>query len=188
MFLNMTEPIVIAKETRIDMSYVDRAELSKTTLINARTRNFGKLYLLLVNIFGLDKTIKKVGKREGQEVQVYFKAYDRYMTLTLSSIDLRMKNGPSENAVATLKFKMDADEVIPIVCKVIQMKANIFGLAKLVFKYMLTNKVSFSGSIGATLRASLLLMVGKNPVYKKGKVEPLVLKPDHFKNKKKQLI
>jgi len=180
----MTEPIIIAEETRIDTTNIDRVELSRTTVINARTRNFGKLYLLLVNIFGLEKTMKKVGKREGQEVQVYFKAYDQYMTLTLSSIDLKMRNGPSENAVATLKFKMDADKVIPIVCKVIQMKANIFGLAKLVLKYMLTGKVSFSGSIGATLRASLLLMVGKNQMYKKGKVEPLVLKPDHFKNKK----
>ena len=180
----MTEPIIIAEETRIDTSNVDRVELSNTTLINARTRNFGKLYLLLVDIFGPDKTKKKVGKREGQEVQFYFKAYDQYITLTLSSIDSRMRNGPSENAVATLKFKMDADEVIPIACKVIQMKANIFGLLKLVFKYMLTNKVFFSGSIGATIRAAFLLMVGKSPVYKRGKVEPLVLKPDHFKNKK----
>ena len=184
----MTEPIIIAEETRIDTSNVDRVALSKTTVINARTRNFGKLYLLLVNIFGMDNTIKKVGKREGQEVQVYFKAYDQYMTLTLSSVDLKMRDGPSENAKATLKFKMKAEEVIPIVCKVIQMKANIFGLLKLTFKYMLTNKVFFSGSIGAALRASLLLMVGKNPMYKRGKVEPLVLKPDHFENKKKHLI
>jgi len=184
MCIIMTEPIIIAEETRIDTTNTDRIELSRSTVINARTRNFGKLYLLLVNIFGIDKTIKKVGKREGQEVQVYFKAYDQYMTLTLSSVDLKMRNGPSENAVATLKFKMEPNKVIPIVCKVIQMKANIFGLTKLVFKYMLTGKVSFSGSIGATLRAALLLMVGKNPMYKKGKVEPLVLKPDHFKNKK----
>ncbi len=184
MCINMKEPIIITEETRIDTSNVDRVELSNSTVISARTRNFGKLYLLLVNIFGIEKTMKKAGKREGQEVQVYFKAYDQYVTLTLSSIDLRMRSGPSENAVATLKFKMDSDEVIPILCKVIQMKANIFGLMKLVFKYMLTNKVFFSGSIGATLRASLLLMVGKNPMFKKGKVEPLVLKPDHFKNKK----
>ncbi len=179
----MTEPVIIARETRIDTSDVDRQELSRTTITSARTRNFGKLYLLLVNIFGLDKTIKKVGKREGQEVQVYFKAYDQYMTLTLSAIHLTMKAGPSENAVATLKFKMKTEKVIPIVCEVIQLKANVFGLMKLAFKYMLTNKVFFSGSLGAALRASLLLMVGKHPMYKKGKVEPLVLKSDYFKNK-----
>jgi hypothetical protein len=180
----MTEPLIISEETRIDSANVDRVELSKNIVINARTRNFGKLYLLLVNIFGPDKTKKKVGKREGQEVEFYFKAYDQYITLTLSSIDLKMRDGPSENAVATLKFKMDAEDIIPIACKVIKMKPNIFSLAKVVFKYMLTNKLSFSGSIGATLRAALFFMVGNDPSYKKGKVEPLVLKPDHFKRKK----
>ena len=180
----MTEPIIIAEETRIDTSSASRVELSNNMRIDARTRNFGKLYILLVNIFGQDKSIKKVGKREGQEVQVYFKEYDKYLTLTLSSIDLGMRPGPSDNAVATLIFKMKAEKVIPIACDLIKTKANIFGLAKIVFKYMFTNKLFFSGSIGAAIRAAFLLMVGKHPMYKKGKVEPLVLSPDHFKNKK----
>ena len=144
-------------------------------IIDTRMRSFAKLFLILVETFGQQKTIQNIGKREGQQIQIYFRVYDKYLTFTLSKTQMNINVGPSENAVATINFKIEADQIQLVISDLIRTKGNLKGLLKIVFKYVLPNKIRFKGSIGAALRLSLLIMVGKHPMYKKGKVVPLVL-------------
>ncbi len=166
-----------------DIRILSRLEFSEVNRKQSRISNFGKLYLYLVETFGYPrKTQKKVGKREGQDVQLNLLAFKNKLnetgaiTVTLSKTKLNITLGGSDSAKATINFRMKEDKIIPIVCDIIRTKANIWGLAKVSFKYIIPGKIRFKGSIFAAIRAVLLMMLGKHPMYKKSKVNPHFLK------------
>ena len=155
------------------------SQLESSDIFRKQTRisNFGKLYLYLVETFGYPRKIQeKVGKREGQDVQLNLLSFKNKqnptgaITVTLSKTKLNITLGASGNAKAIINFRMDEKDILPIICNIIQMKANIWGLSKIMFKYIIPGKIRFKGSIFAAMRAVLLLMVGRHPMYKKSKV------------------
>jgi hypothetical protein len=156
------------------VSKVANQKFFEEKLIDTRMRGLAKLFLILYEIYSQEKTKDKLGKREGQQVQVFFLAFDKHISFTLSKINLSVNVGPAEGAVATILFKMDKEEINSIISDIIKTKANIRGLLKILFKYIIPNKIRFKGSLGAAIRLTYLIMIGKHPMYKESKIVPLI--------------
>jgi len=126
-----------------------------------------KLANMLVDLFGLDETFNKVGKREGQEVELYFPALKGYLTFPLVSKreNFECRAERVKNPVATIIINVKEDNVLKTLSKIIRSKANIFGLAKLVPK-LIMGKIKIKGSLKAALTLVNCLMIGKNDIYK----------------------
>jgi len=166
-------------ESSRKLKNLSRTEISEEIKKQSLISNFGKLYLYLVETFGYPrKTQKNIGKREGQEVQLNFMALKNKFNpsgailVMLSKTKLNLQLGSSENAKALIKFQMDEDEILPTICEIIKMKANCWGLLKIILKFIIPGKIRFKGSLFAAMRATLLMMVGKHPMYKKSNINP----------------
>ncbi|TFF98495.1 MAG: hypothetical protein EU540_07895, partial [Promethearchaeota archaeon] len=62
----------------LDLTRAERAQKLRNQTIAA---TIGRLFQMSVDIFGLDiNSLDKVGKREGQEVELYFEALDTSIT------------------------------------------------------------------------------------------------------------
>ena len=97
-------------------------------------------------------------------------------TIKIGKSKINIIVGPSTNAVATLIFKVKAEKIALVLSDIIKTKANIRGLLKILFKYIIPNKIRFKGSLRAALSFSFIIMIGKHPMYKKSEVSPLVLR------------
>ncbi|MFX0060013.1 MAG: hypothetical protein ACFE8J_17080, partial [Candidatus Heimdallarchaeota archaeon] len=120
--------------------------------------------------FGLDEPFKKVGKREGQEIELYLKELDGYITFTLTSdrnkFDTQAEK--AKNPVARIIINVKEEKIIEVISNIIKSKNNIFGLLKLL-KYIVPRKARIKGSYVAAIKLVRCLMIGKNEVYKKNK-------------------
>lgn len=130
----------------------------------------GRLFQMLVDIYGepeLDSLEKVVGKREGQEVELFFKPINQTVTFTLSKTRLIPHMGKSDKSMATVILDMPKDRLIPSFVELIRIKNNTFGLLKAIFKYFITRKIKVKGSLGAGITLWRLLFIGKHSMYKK---------------------
>ena len=129
--------------------------------------NIARLAKLLVELFGLEDQFRKVGKREGLEVELYFPTLDGSISLILTSdkkkFECRVEKATNPAAIITLKIK-DKD-VLKVVSNIIRSKANIFGLIKIAKLYIF-RKVKIEGSKMTALTACKCLMIGRNNIYK----------------------
>ncbi|TFG25437.1 MAG: hypothetical protein EU529_00980 [Promethearchaeota archaeon] len=147
------------------MTRAERAQKLRNQTIAA---TIGRLFQMSVDIFGLDiKSLDKVGKREGQEVELYFEALDTYITLTLSKSRLIPHMGPSDNSVATVILTSEKENLIPDIIKMMRMKNNLSGLMKVIFGHVLKHKIKIKGSLGAAIKIIKLLSIGTHPSFKK---------------------
>ncbi len=132
--------------------------------------NITRLAIMLVDLFGSDEPFKKLAKREGQEVEMYLKELDGYITFTLTS-DRNNFNCRAEKAkdpVAKIIVNVKEKDIIRVISNIIRSKNNLFGLVKLL-KYIIPGKVKIKGSRKTVLRLVRCLMIGKHEVYKKKK-------------------
>ena len=125
---------------------------------------------MLVDLFGLDDQFQKVGKHDGQEVELFFPSLDGYITFILSSdrqkFDCRL--GEAENPVSKITLKIKEEDILKVLSKIIRSKDNIFGLLK-VGKLFILGKVKIKGSFAAAITLTKCLMIGKNEIYKNKK-------------------
>lgn len=132
--------------------------------------NIARLAKMLVDLFGLDEPFKKIGKREGQEVELYLKELDGYITFALTSdrnkFDTQAEK--AKNPVARIIIDVKEEKIIKVISDIIKSKSNIFGLIKLL-KYLIPRKAKIKGSYIAAIKLVRCLMIGKNEVYKKKK-------------------
>lgn len=149
----------------LDLTRAERAEKLRNQTIAA---TIGRLFQMSVDIFGIDiKSLDKVGKREGQEVELYFEALDTSITLTLSKSRLIPHMGASDNSVATVILTSEKDKLIPDIIKMMRIKNNFSGLMKVIFGHVLKHKIKIKGSLGAAIKVIKLLSIGTHPSFKK---------------------
>ena len=130
--------------------------------------NIGRLFQMLVDIYGGEiQSLAKIKKREGQEVQLFFKSLDTTITLNLSKTRLKAYMRESDSAVATVCLNMNEERLIPVIVDLIKTKNNFVGLLKVLFKYILSRKITIKGSWFAAIQVVKLLNIGTHSMYKK---------------------
>jgi len=127
-----------------------------------------RLAKMLVDLFGIDDPFEKVGKHNGEEVEMYFSELDGYITFTLTSerenFDCRAEkaNSPIARLIVTVK----EEKILGVISSIIRSKNNLFSLMKLL-KYIIPGKAKIKGSYIAAIKLVRCLMIGKHEVYSK---------------------
>lgn len=157
--------------TQIDnIKATDIAIKAENLVRETKVLNITRLAKMLVDLFGSDEPFKKIGKREGQEVEMYLKELDGYITFILTSdrnnFDCHAEK--AKNPVSRIIINVKEEKILQVISSIIRSKSNIFGLLKLL-KYIIPGKAKIKGSLVATLKLVRCLMIGKDDVYKKGK-------------------
>ena len=134
-----------------------------------RLRAIANMLYLLVNIYGLPESKKRMKKIDGKEFIIGFPALDGSITYKVSGDRVVPFIGESEKATGRFIFKIKEDKIMPTIQDVIRMPGTTLGVLKLVFKYMLTGKVRFGGSIFSTINFVKCIMIGKHEMYGKEK-------------------
>jgi len=157
-----------------DLDQINKDELVSKLKKEAIIANFGRLLTVLINLLANEKSLEKLGKREGQEIQINFPAYDienNCITFVLSKTPSDPYIKPSENPKAVITFNVKEDNLIPMLVDIITTKYGILGLLKLVFKYMLTRRIKFKPlkSLGAIIALMRCFLIGNHDVFKRPK-------------------
>ena len=132
--------------------------------------NIARLAKMLVDLFGLDEPFKKIGKREGEEIEMYLVELDGYITFVLTSErkNFNCRVEKANNPVARIIISVEEENIISVLSSIIRSKSNIFGLMKLL-KYLIPGKIKIKKSKIAAIKFVRCLMIGKNEVYKNSK-------------------
>ncbi|MBY9009872.1 MAG: hypothetical protein KGD74_08415 [Candidatus Lokiarchaeota archaeon] len=132
--------------------------------------NIARLAKMLVDLFGLDEPFKKVGKHEGQEVELYLIELDGYITFTLTTdrnnFDCRAEK--AKRPIARLIITVEEEKILDVISSIIRSKNNLFSLIKLL-KYIIPGKAKIKGSYVAAIKLVRCLMIGKHEVYSHNK-------------------
>ncbi|MBN2151505.1 MAG: hypothetical protein JW839_08670 [Candidatus Lokiarchaeota archaeon] len=132
----------------------------------ARASSLGRLFQLLTDIFGQRKQMLSLGKIDGAEVLAVFPSLgDRCVTWKVSNCHILPYMSKSDHTAAQIVFNVPRDAIVPLLVDVIKTKANVQGLLKLLFKYVLTGKVKLKGALTTALKVIMALMVGAHPMY-----------------------
>ena len=150
---------------------INRDIRAENLVRETKVLNIARLAKMLVDLFGLDEPFQKIGKElEGQEIELYLKSLNGYITFILTSdrqkFDCHVKK--ANNPIARLIITIKEEKILEVISDIIRSKSNLFGLAKLL-KYLIPGKAKIKGSLKATLKLVKCLMIGKNDVYKKRK-------------------
>lgn len=122
---------------------------------------------MLVDLFGLDEAFQNIGKREGQEIELYVRELEGYITFVLTSdrnkfnCKVERANDPVSRIIINVKEK----DIVKVISSIIRSKNNIIGLIKLL-KFIIPGKAKIKGSYVAAIKLIRCLMIGKNEVYK----------------------
>ncbi|MGB5909710.1 MAG: hypothetical protein WBH31_00815 [Promethearchaeia archaeon] len=150
---------------------IDRDMRAENLIRETKVLNIARLAKMLVDLFGLDEPFQNIGRNlEGQEIELYLKELDGYITFILTSDRQKFEchTEKANNPIANIIIMVKEEKIIKVISEIIRSKANIFGLAKLL-KYIIPGKAKIKGSLKATLKLVKCLMIGKNDVYKKRK-------------------
>ncbi len=152
------------------MNDTDRNERAMKLLEQTRILNFARLAKLLVDLFGLDESFKKVGEREGQEVEIQIPSLNGYLSFTLVTKkgDFSSRAERAQNPAATIILDIEKENVIKVLSEIIKSKANVFGFMKLI-PLFITGKIKVKGSIFTVLALVRCIMIGNNEIYNKSK-------------------
>ncbi|NVM46950.1 MAG: hypothetical protein HWN79_18750 [Candidatus Lokiarchaeota archaeon] len=122
---------------------------------------------MLVDLFGLDEPFQKIGKHEGEEIELYLKELDGYITFTLTSErqNFECRAQKSKASLARITINVKEEKILQVLSSIIRSKNNVFGLAKLL-KYLIPGKARIKGSYIAAIKLVRCLMIGKHEVYK----------------------
>jgi len=151
-----------------DTNSINRDIRAENLVKETRILNIARLAKMLVDLFGQDEPFKKVGKWAGQEIELYFKEWDAYITFILTNERENFDTiaDKSQNPVSKISIKVKGEKVLSVFSKIVRSKNNLFGLIKLL-KYIIPRKLTIKGSYMAALKLVRCLMIGKHEVYKK---------------------
>ena len=146
---------------------IDRNIRAENLVRETKVLNIARLAKMLVDLFGLDKPFAKIGNREGQEIEMYLKELDGYITFILTNDrqNFECNAQKAKNPVAKIYITVKEDKILAILSKIIRSKSNIFGLIKLL-QYVIPGKARIKGSYIAAIKLVRCLMIGKHEVYK----------------------
>jgi hypothetical protein len=126
---------------------------------------------MLVDLFGLDEPFENIGKDlEGQEVELYLRNLDGYITFVLTSDRQKFecRAEKANNPLASITITVREENIIKVISAIIRSKSNVFGIIKLL-KYIIPRKAIIKGSYKVAIKLVRCLMIGKNDVYKQSK-------------------
>lgn len=136
----------------------------------AKVSHLARLLQILTDTYGIPKNMNALKGMEGSEVSAFFpKLGKRYATIKISNCCLYPIFSKAEKPVATIIFNLESDEIVPVINDVIKTPANLLGITKLVFKYVVTGKIKLRGSLFKALTIIKTIMLGKHPMYQKEK-------------------
>ena len=146
---------------------INRNIRAENLVRETKVLNIARLAKMLVDLFGLDEPFTKIGNREGQQIEMYLKELDGYITFILTNdrknFECYVKK--AKNPVAKISITVKEDKILTVLSKIIRSKSNIFGLIKLL-KYIIPGKARIKGSYIAAIKLVRCLMIGKHEVYK----------------------
>ena len=122
---------------------------------------------MLVDLFGLDEPFQKIGKHEGEEIELYLKELDGYITFTLTSErkNFECHAYKAKAPLARITITVKEEKILQVLSSIIRSKNNIFGLTKML-KHIIPGKARIKGSYIAAIKLVRCLMIGKHDVYK----------------------
>jgi hypothetical protein len=146
---------------------IDRNIRAENLVRETKVLNIVRLAKMLVDLFGLDEPFTKIGKYEGQEIEMYLKELNGYITFILTN---ERKNfecvaKKAKNPVSKISITVKGEKILTVLSKIIRSKSNFFGLIKLL-KYIIPGKARIKGSYVAAIKLVRCLMIGKHEVYK----------------------
>ena len=149
------------------MKPINRAIKAESIIKETKVLTIARLAKMFIDLFGSDKTFKKIGKRAGQEIEVYFKDIDEYITfiLTLERKNFECYVERAKNPISKVIITVKEDKVLRVFSNIVRLKSNIFGLIKLL-KYIIPGKIKIKGSYFATLKWARTIMIGNHSIFK----------------------
>ena len=122
---------------------------------------------MLIDLYGLDSPFSKVGKLEGQEIEMYLKNLEGHITFILTSdrTNFDCHAQKANNPIAKIIINTKKEYILRVLSSIIRSKANILGILKLL-KFIIPRKIVIKGSYIAVLKLTKCLMIGKNEIYK----------------------
>lgn len=162
---------MVADINQIDNSRKISREIKAHNLVReTKVLNIARLAKMLVDLFGSDEPFKKIGKREGQEIEMYLAKLNGYITFILTSerknFDCHVER--AHNPVSKIIIAVKEEKIISVISSIIRSKNNIFGVVKLL-KYIIPGKAKIKGSYVAAIKLVRCLMIGKHEVYRNDK-------------------
>ena len=151
-----------------DSQPLSREKKAQDLINETKLLNIARLAKLLIEIYGFNEPFKKIGKREGQEVEFYFPSLNGYLTFVLvkNKDNFEPRMGRSINPISCVTLNAKRDEVVRVVSAIVRTKNNIFGILRFFLKYVITRKIKMSGSLGATIKLLRCIAIGKREMYK----------------------
>lgn len=157
--------------TQIEKFHNLNRDLKAENLIReTKILTIGRLAKILVDLFGSNEIFKSISEKEGQEIEVCFKALNEYLTFVLTT-DIENFDcyaDRAKNPVSRVIIAVKEDKILQVFSAIVRSKNNIFGLAKLL-KYIIPGKIRIKGSYLTTLKWVRCIMIGKHSIYKNDK-------------------
>jgi len=130
--------------TRIEDSNNQNRDIRAANLVReGKILTLARLAKMLVDLFGSDEPFKKIGKRAGQEIELYFKDIDSYITFILTTerenFDCYAKK--AKNPISKVTITVKEDKILHFFSEIIRAKRNIFGILKLL-KFIIPRKAN----------------------------------------------
>jgi len=146
---------------------IDRNIRVEKLVRETKVLNIARLAKMLVDLFGPDEPFTKIGKREGQEIEMYLKELDGYVTFILTNDRKNFEciAKKAKDPVAKISITVKEEKILTVLSKIIRSKSNLFGLIKLL-RYIIPGKARIKGSYIAAIKLVRCLMIGKHEVYK----------------------
>jgi hypothetical protein len=136
----------------------------------AKLLNLARMANIVVDLFGLEDAFKRVGEREGQEIEMRFPSLEGSFNFTLvtSKKNFECRIGEAQDPIAIIIINVKKEKTIKILSNIIKLPDNMIGILKILPKY-LTRKIKIKGSFIAAIKLCRCMMIGKNQMYKRGK-------------------
>ena len=147
----------------------EREELVDRLKKEAILQNIGRLLYIFMMIYSKKEVLKKLGKREGQKVQMNFPALsppleNPCLTFVLSEHPSDPYMGPAKNPVLTITYNVEIEELFTTLNTMVS-KKTLFGLIISMVKDLFKRKIKTKGSLRASLLFSKLFLIGDNEMY-----------------------
>jgi len=141
---------------------------SNNMVREAKILTIARLAKMLVDLFGLDEPFLKVKKHFNEEIEMYLKDLDGYITFVLSKNreNFECFVGRAKNPKARLIINVKEEFILKLLSDIIRLRGNLLSLIKLL-KYLIIGKVKIKGSINSAIKFVKCIMIGKNEIYKK---------------------
>ena len=157
------------------MTFITQIENQESTSIDIKadelTRetkvlNIARLAKMLVDLFGLDEPFKKVGKYEGEEIELHLVELEGYITFILTSEkeNFDCVAEKAKSPIARLIIAVEEEKILDLISRIIRSKNNYISLIKFSM-FVITGKAKIKGSYLAAIKLVRCLMIGKHEVF-----------------------